>query len=139
MKQLSVLFLLFVVFPAFVLAQTLDEKLREIDAYAEQVMTDWKGPGMAIAIVKDDKVVFQKGYGVRELGKQDKVDENTLFAIASNTKAFTTASLAVLVDEKKIGSWDDKVSKYLPEFQMYNPYVTNEMTIRDLVSHHSGL
>src|SRR6185369_14864002 len=138
MKQLSVLFLLFVVFPAFVLAQTLDEKLREIDAYAEQVMTDWKGPGMAIAIVKDDKVVFQKGYGVRELGKQDKVDENTLFAIASNTKAFTTASLAVLVDEGKL-NWNDKVSKYLPDFQMYDPWVTSELTIRDIVSHRVGL
>ena len=138
MKKLSVLFLLFVVFPAFVLAQTLDEKLREIDAYAEQVMTDWKGPGMAIAIVKDDKVVFQKGYGVRELGKQDKVDENTLFAIASNTKAFTTASLAVLVDEGKL-NWNDKVSKYLPDFQMYDPWVTSELTIRDIVSHRVGL
>jgi CubicO group peptidase (beta-lactamase class C family) len=93
---------------------------------------------MAIAIVKDDKVVLQKGYGLRELGKPDKVDENTLFAIASNTKAFTTASLAILVDEKKL-SWNDKVSKYLPDFQMYDPWVTYELTIRDLVSHRVGL
>ena len=93
---------------------------------------------MAIAIVKDDKVIFAKGYGVREIGKPEKVDENTLFAIASNSKAFTTASLAILVDEKKL-KWDDKVSKYLPEFQMYDPYVTRELTIRDLVSHRSGL
>ena len=100
-------------------------------------MDTWKvGPGMAIAIVKDDKMVFAKGYGVRELGKDDKVDENTVFAIASNTKAFTTASLAILVDEKKI-AWNDKVSKYLPDFQMYDPWVTSELTIRDLVSHRS--
>lgn len=132
------LLLVFLLLPAFVFAQSLDEKLKEIDAYAEKVRADWNVPGFAIAIVKDDKVVFAKGYGVRELGKPDKVDENTLFAIASNSKAFTTASLAILIDEKKL-NWDDKVSKYLPEFQMYNPYVTSELTIRDLVSHHSGL
>src|SRR5207342_3164886 len=126
------------IFPLFVLSQSLDDKVKEIDAYAQRVITDWKGPGMAIAIVKDDKVVLQKGYGVRELGKPDKVDENTLFAIASNTKAFTTASLAILVDEKKL-NWNDKVSKYLPDFQMYDPWVTNELTIRDLVTHRVGL
>jgi CubicO group peptidase (beta-lactamase class C family) len=93
---------------------------------------------MAIAIVKDDKVVSPKGYGARELGKPDKVDENTVFAIASNSKAFTTASLAMLVDEKKL-SWDDKVSKYLPDFQLYDPWVTSELTIRDLVTHRVGL
>jgi CubicO group peptidase (beta-lactamase class C family) len=116
--------LIFVIFPLLVLSQSLDEKLKEIDVYAQQVVTDWKGPGMAIAIVKDDKVVFQKGYGIRELGKPEKVDQNTLFAIASNTKAFTAASLAILVDEEKL-NWNDKVSKYIPEFQMYDPWVTN--------------
>jgi len=132
------LFLLLLVFPVFVFAQSVDEKLKEIDAYAEKTRADWNIPGMAIAIVKDDKVVFAKGYGVRKLNKPEKVDENTLFAIASNSKAFTTVSLAILVDEKKL-AWDDKVSKYLPEFQMYNPYVTSELTVRDLVSHRSGL
>ena len=132
------LFLLLLIFPVFVFAQSLDEKLKEIDAYAEKTRKDWNVPGMAIAIVKDDKVVFSKGYGVRELNKPEPVDENTLFAIASNSKAFTTASLAILADEKKL-NWDDKVIKYFPEFQMYNPYVTSEMTIRDLVSHRSGL
>jgi CubicO group peptidase (beta-lactamase class C family) len=132
------LFLALVVFPVFVFAQSLDQKLAEIDAYAQKVQTDWNIPGMAVAIVKDDKVVFAKGYGVREVGKTDKVDENTLFAIASNSKAFTTASLAILADEGKL-KWDDKVSQYLPEFQMSDPYVTREMTIRDLVSHRSGL
>lgn len=130
--------LLILVFPLLVSAQMLDEKLAEIDAYANNVMDAWHGPGMAIAVVKDDKVVFQKGYGVRELGKPDKVDENTLFAIASNTKAFTVASLAILVDEGKL-SWNDRVTKYLPDFQMYDPWVTSQMTIRDIVSHHSGL
>ena len=119
-------------------AQTLDDKLKEIDAYAVSVIDQLKGPGMAIGIVKDGKVVFTKGYGVRELGKPEPVDENTLFAIASNSKAFTTASLAILVDEKKI-AWEDKVTKYLPEFRMYDPWVTNEVTIRDLVTHRVGL
>ena len=281
-KIYSILFILFV-FPAFVFAQDYGEKLKEIDAYAQKVQADWNISGLAIAIVKDDKVIFQKGYGVKKLesspsatyarlfaavkakdteaikremsaethkfaefvaeqqkkpveevykngfsattfsatlpqmrdertkdnfgalevynedkakngqpvwedlpfvfengdwklaigdmfkgtyekpgigqsireeqGKtisnktntinqskeSNRVDENTLFAIASNSKAFTTASLAILIDEKKIGGWDDKVSKYLPEFQMYDQYVTSEMTIRDLVSHRSGL
>src|SRR5690606_2150070 len=121
-------------------AKSLDAKLTEIDAYANKVMDTWKASdaGMAIAIVKDDKVVFEKGYGVREIGKPDKVDENTLFAIASNSKAFNTAALAILVDEGKL-NWDDKVSKYLPEFQLYDPWVTHELTIRDIVSHRVGL
>lgn len=133
-----ILLLLLLVSPLFVCAQTLDEKLREIDAYAEKTRVEWNVPGIAVAVVKDDKVIFAKGYGVRELGKPERVDENTLFAIASNSKAFTTASLAILIDEKKL-NWDDKVSQYLPEFQMSDPYVTRELTIRDLVSHRSGL
>jgi len=109
-KIYSILFILFV-FPLFVFAQDYSEKIKEIDAYAEKVRADWNIPGLAIAIVKDDKVIFQKGYGVRDINKpKDKVDEDTIFAIASNSKAFTTASLAILIDEKKIGSWDDKVS-----------------------------
>ena len=138
MKKNLLLFLLLFVFPVFVLAQDYSAKLAEIDAYAEKVRADWNVPGFAVAIVKDDKMIFAKGYGVRRLGQPEKVDENTLFAIASNSKAYTTAALAILVDEKKL-AWDDKVIKYLPEFQMYNPYVTSEFTIRDLVTHRSGL
>ena len=140
MKKLNILVIVLLFFPIFAFSQTLDEKLKEIDDYANTVISSWKdsGAGMSIAIVKDDKVVMQKGYGVRELGKPDKPDENTVFAIASNSKAFTTASLAILVDEKKL-NWDDKVSKYLPDFQMYDPWVTSELTIRDLVTHRVGL
>lgn len=138
MKKLNFLVLLLIVFPLLVSSQTLDAKLKEIDDYANRVIDTWSGAGMAIAIVKDDKTVFAKGYGVRELGKPGKVDENTIFEIASNSKAFTTASLAILVDEKKLG-WNDKVSKYLPDFQMYDPWVTSELTIRDLVTHRVGL
>ncbi|MEQ1643229.1 MAG: serine hydrolase [Pyrinomonadaceae bacterium] len=141
MRKVNALALILLILPVFVPAQTLDEKLKEIDGYAATVTDIWKGTsgaGMAIAVIKDDKVVLQKGYGIRELGKPEKPDENTLFAIASNSKAFTTASLAILVDEKKL-SWDDKVSKYLPDFQMYDPWVTSELTIRDLVTHRVGL
>ncbi|MEO6394151.1 MAG: serine hydrolase [Pyrinomonadaceae bacterium] len=118
-------------------AQTADPRLAEIDAYAQKALTDWHVPGFAIAIVKDDKVVFAKGYGVRELGKPEKVDDATLFAIASNSKAFTAAAIGLLVDEGKL-QWDDPVTKYLPWFQMPDPFVTREMTVRDLLSHRSG-
>jgi CubicO group peptidase (beta-lactamase class C family) len=137
MKKISSILLILFVFQ-FVSGQSIDDRLKEIDAYAQTVMNTWKGPGMAVAIVKDDKVVLQKGYGTRELGSNAPVDENTVFAIASNSKAFTTASLAMLVDEKKL-NWDDKVSKYLPDFEMYDPWVTNELTVRDLVTHRVGL
>jgi CubicO group peptidase (beta-lactamase class C family) len=112
--------------------------LAKLDRYFAAAQQDWKVPGFAVAIVKDDSVVFAKGYGVRELGKSGDVDEHTLFAIASNTKAFTAAALAKLVDEGEI-DWDDHVVKYLPYFQLYSPYVTEEMRVRDLLCHRSGL
>ena len=124
--------------PQLATGQTADARLKEIDEYALKAQRDWNVPGFAIAVVKDDKVIFAKGYGVRELAKSAPVDERTLFAIASNSKAFTAAALAILVDEGKI-KWDDPVTKYLPEFQLYDPYVTRELTIRDLLSHRSGL
>ena len=112
--------------------------LAGLDDYIARAMTTFQVPGIAAAIVKDGKVVLAKGYGVRKLGEPAKVGEHTLFGIGSNTKAFTTAALAMLVDEGKIG-WDDRVVDRLPGFQMYDPYVTHEMTIRDLLSHRSGM
>ena len=110
----------------------------DLDAFVARSMKTFDVPGMAIAIVKDGKVVMAKGYGVRKMGEAAPVDENTLFGIGSNTKAFTTAALATLVDEGKI-SWDDKVYERLPGFEMYDPYVSHEMTIRDLLTHRSGM
>ncbi|HYV03645.1 MAG TPA: serine hydrolase [Blastocatellia bacterium] len=110
----------------------------DLDAFAARVLKEFDVPGLGVAIVKDGKVVVAKGYGVRKLGDPAPVDENTLFGIASNTKAFTSALLAMLVDEGKI-TWDDPVIKHLPGFQLYDPYVTREMTIRDLLTHRSGL
>jgi len=101
-------------------------------------METFSVPGLAVGIVKDGKLMFAKGYGVRELGQPAKVDPDTLFAIGSITKAFTTASLAMLVDEGKLG-WDDRVIDHLPDFRLYDPYVTREFTIRDLLTHRSGL
>ncbi|WEF32452.1 serine hydrolase [Pseudoduganella chitinolytica] len=95
-------------------------------------------PGMAIAIVKDGQVVAARGFGMRKLGDPAPVTGKTLFEIASNSKAFTAAALAQLVDQGKL-AWDDPVTKHVPEFQMYDPYVTREMTVRDLLVHRSGL
>lgn len=95
-------------------------------------------PGMAIAIVEDGKTTLARGYGLRQLGAAATVDADTLFPIGSTSKAMTVAALATLVDEGKIG-WDDKVIDHLPGFQMYDPWVTREMTIRDLLVHRSGL
>jgi len=110
----------------------------KIDRTVAAAMLAFQVPGVAVGIVKDGKLIFSKGYGVREVGKPGRVDADTLFQIGSNTKAFTAAALAILVDEGKI-HWDDKVIDYLPEFRLYDPYVTREFTIRDLLTHHSGL
>jgi CubicO group peptidase (beta-lactamase class C family) len=110
----------------------------EFENYVNKALKDWDVPGVAIAIVKDDKIVFAKGFGVRELNKPALVDEHTLFAIGSSSKAFTAASIAMLVDEGKL-KWDDPATKYLPGFQLFDPYSTRELTVSDLLSHRSGL
>ncbi len=108
------------------------------DAYVKQVMEAFTVPGLTVAIVKDGKVVLAKGYGVRRLGNPTPVDAETQFGIASNTKLFTATALGILVEEGKIG-WDKPVVDYLPAFAMSDPYVTREMTVRDLLVHRSGL
>jgi CubicO group peptidase (beta-lactamase class C family) len=112
--------------------------LAALDRDIAKARDDWQVPGLAVAIVKDGAVALAKGYGVRTLGKPEPVDEHTLFAIASNSKAFTSAALAILADEGKV-SWDDRVTAHLPYFQLYDPWVTHEMRVRDLLSHRSGL
>lgn len=112
--------------------------LASFDQYVAHAAQDWKVPGMAVAIVKNDSLVFAKGYGVLEIGKAARVNEHTRFAIASTTKAMTVAALAMLVDEGKL-HWDDRVIDHLPDFRLYDPWVTREMTIRDLLTHRTGL
>jgi CubicO group peptidase (beta-lactamase class C family) len=112
--------------------------LQGFDEYVNKALKDWEVPGVGIAIVRGDKVVLAKGYGVRKLGDPTPVDERTIFAIGSSSKAFTAAALAMLVDEGKI-KWDDPVTKHLPGFELYDPYASKEMTVRDLLCHRSGL
>jgi len=111
-----------------------EDPLEGLDAYILKSMTEWQVPGVAIAIVKDDSVVFLKGYGVREAGRDALVDARTVFALGSTTKAFTAAAVAMLVDEGKV-SWDDPVIEHLPWFQLPDPWVTQQVTIRDLLAH----
>lgn len=108
------------------------------EAHADQVRAAAGTPGMAIAVVENGKVVLARGFGVRKINTPGKVDADTIFMIGSTGKALTTAALATLVDAGKIG-WDDKVIDHLPNFQMYDAWVTREMTVRDLLVHRSGL
>jgi CubicO group peptidase (beta-lactamase class C family) len=111
---------------------------KNFDARVEAVMKASEVPGAMVAIVENGKVTHARGYGIRRLGSADAVDADTLFQIGSTTKAFTAAALAILIEEGKLG-WDDRVIDYLPEFRMYDAWVTREMTVRDLLVHRSGL
>ncbi|MEK6262387.1 MAG: serine hydrolase [Planctomycetota bacterium] len=115
-----------------------DDRFAGMDAYIREAMQKWEVPGLAIAIVKDGELVLARGYGVCELGKDGKVTEDTVFPIASCTKSFTAACVAMLLDEGKLG-WDDPVRKHLPDFRVADPYVTEHITIRDLLCHRTGL
>lgn len=133
-------FLVLLLFIAFQLnGQTKTNiNLQQLDEYYAKMVKDWDLPGATIGIVKEGELVFSGNYGVLEIGKKDKPDENTLYAIASNSKAFTSAIIGMLVQEGKL-NWNDKVKKYLPYFELYDPWVSNEITIRDILSHRVGL
>jgi len=111
--------------------------LAGLDAYVAKSMTDWRVPGLAIVVVKDDSVVFIKGYGVRELGKPEPVTVHTRFGNMSTTKAFTAMLVAMLADSGRL-AFDDPVQKYEPQVQFADPYVTREITVRDLLTHRVG-
>jgi CubicO group peptidase (beta-lactamase class C family) len=134
MKRISILLLTFFLIHGLQ-AQL---KVKDIDALVQKAQKQWNVPGLSVAIVKDGKIFLSRGYGVLEEGKKEKVNEETLFAIASNTKGFVSSALANLVAEGKL-NWDDKVKTYLPYFELYDPYVSSDMTIRDLLSHRAGL
>ncbi|HST62122.1 MAG TPA: serine hydrolase, partial [Longimicrobium sp.] len=122
-----------------VIADAQQGPLDGLAAYVEQGMRDWNAPGLALAVVKDDSVVFARGFGTRTLGRDEPVDEHTSFAIASTTKAFTATALAMLVDEGKV-RWDDPVSRHVPGFSVAaDPGLSGELTVRDLLSHRTGL
>jgi CubicO group peptidase (beta-lactamase class C family) len=109
-----------------------------MDAYVQTAMRAFGAPGLGLAIVENGQTTVAKGYGIRRLGTKEVVDSHTAFPIGSETKAFTATALAILVDRKKL-SWDDRVADKLPGFQMYDPYATAHMTVRDLLTHRSGL
>jgi CubicO group peptidase (beta-lactamase class C family) len=136
MKNL-LLFILIAV-TANITAQSTVISAKQIDSVVELTLKTFDVPGIAVAVVKDGRVIHAKGYGVRSLNTKEKVTENTLFGIASNSKAFTAAALSMLQDEGKL-TYDSKVRDFIPEFKMYDPYVTEEFTIRDLLTHRSGL
>ncbi|MCC5934442.1 MAG: beta-lactamase family protein, partial [Balneolales bacterium] len=101
----------------------------DLAAWIETGMAAWDIPGMSVSIVRDDEVIFAQGFGIRKLGETEAVDEHTIFGVASTTKAFTAAALGLLVDEGRLG-WDDPVTRHLPGFELYDPYVTRAITIR---------
>jgi hypothetical protein len=111
---------------------------QEFDDYVNKALKQWEVPGVAIAIVKNDQIVFARGYGLRKLGDPTPVNEKTLFAIGSASKAFTAAAIGMLMDEGKL-KWDDPAAKHLPGFQLFDPYASRELTVRDLLCHRSGL
>ena len=114
------------------------EPWRGLDAYVDSALRTWKVPGLGLAIVRNDSVVYARGYGRRDVARPDPVTDRTVFAIGSASKAFTAAAVAMLVDEQKV-SLDASPGTYLPGFQLYDPYATRELTVRDLLSHRSGL
>ena len=130
-------FSLLILFTSFITnAQNID--LSKVDEVVEKTLETFNVPGIAVGIVHNDEVVLAKGYGIANINTGEKVNSSTNFGIASNSKAFTTTAIALLIDQGKI-NWDDRVKKYIPEFKMYDDYVTENFTIRDLVVHRSGL
>jgi CubicO group peptidase (beta-lactamase class C family) len=115
-----------------------DDPFVDFNTYAEAALKDWNTPAMAVSVVKIGRLVFARGYGVRKLGGNDAVDTKTVFPVASITKSFNATALAMLVDDGKL-NWTDPVTKYLPDFQLRDPYVARHICITDLLSHRTGL
>ena len=113
-------------------------QLRELDDFVRTVMQDWKVPGLALTVIKDNEVIYAQGFGQRDKTHDLSVTTQTLFPIASCTKAFTTAAMSILADQGKL-DWDTPVRAYIPSFKLYDPFATERVTPRDLVSHRTGL
>jgi len=139
MKHLFLIIVTAVLIPFYLQGQNNSPvDFNKLDNYYEQMVAAWDVPGMATGVVKDGELIFSGAYGVLEEGKKAQPDKNTLYGIASNSKAFTSAIIAMLVQEGKL-NWNDKVRDYIPYFEVYDPWVSNEVTIRDLLSHRVGL
>lgn len=138
MKYLRIFFVIIYTLIHLPLYSQTEKQINEFDQFVKKALKDWDIPGLAVVVVKNNKVIYKKGVGVKELGKPDLIDTQTVFACASTTKAMTATALGMLVDEGKL-SWDDKVVKHYPEFHLYDPYMTNEITVRDLLTHNTGV
>lgn len=139
MKRLTILLAALAIITAESSAQAVSKAdLKKLDRYYSKMVDDWDVPGVSIGVVKDGRIAFSGNYGVLEEGKEEGPDKNTLYAIASNSKAFTSAILGMLVQEGNL-DWNDRVKKYLPYFELYDPWVSNEVTVRDLLCHRVGL
>lgn len=142
-RAIGLIALLILLLPFGLMAQSRQEVRNtalppDLDNYISKVLEAFDVPGVGVAIVKDGEILLTKGYGIKRLGQPDPVDENTIFSIASNSKAFAATSLALLVEQGKL-NWEDRVIKHLPWFAMSDDYVTQNLTVRDLLVHHSGL
>lgn len=137
MMKRTIFLLLSVFLTISVFSQT-KEQLDLLDKYYQKVLDEWHIPGMAVAITNGEKIIFSKGYGYANIAKETKVDGNTLFAIASNSKAFTATSIAQLVEEGRL-HWTDKVTSILPYYRLYNDYTTQHTMVEDLMTHRNGL
>ncbi len=124
--------------PAATLRASLPAELDGFDDYVRRAVADWEVPGLAIAVIGNGEVLFERGYGIRRLGAGEPVDEHTLFAIGSTTKAMTAALIGMLVDSGRL-RWDDRVIDHLPDFRLFDPWVTRELRVRDLLTHSAGL
>lgn len=138
MKRILSLIAICILFTSKIEAQQTNVDLKALDNYYEKMVKDWDIPSATIGIVKDGKLIFTGNYGTMEVGTNQKPNEHTLYAIASNSKAFTSAIIGMLVQEGKL-NWNDKVKKHLPYFEVYDTWVSNNVTIRDLLSHRVGL
>ena len=132
--------LFFSIVASLVISNSFAQKIEldALDGFIDQLVLDFEVPGLSISIVKNDSIIYSKGFGTRKITDDLPVDANTIFGIGSISKSFTALTLGILVDEGKI-NWDDKVKDYLPYFKLYDSYVTNNFTIRDLLTHRSGL
>ena len=135
-NKITLLLIIWVISLSTAVAQKI--QLDSLDIFIYQLMKDFDVPGLSVGIVQNDSILYSKGFGTRQINKNLPVDENTIFGIGSISKSFTALTLGILVDEGKL-DWDDKVTSYLPYFQLYNPYVTENFTVRDLLTHRSGL
>lgn len=137
-KLIGTLLPLFLIFAAPVFSQDNEAIIRKTEEYAKKVQDQWQIPGMAISVVKDGKMIYSNGFGVKELGKGEKIDGNTLFQIGSVSKSFTAAVMASLVEEGKV-KWEDTVKNILPDFKMYDKWVESNLQVKDIMTHRTGL